>query len=64
LQFRWAVRYRLGTAVVTAALAVLAFSQGSQGWHVVGAVLTGIAIADVIVVIAAVWSRRRHRSEL
>jgi CHASE1-domain containing sensor protein len=58
------VTYRLSRVVVLAALAVLAFSQGSQGWNIVGAVLTGIAIADVIVLIAAAWFRRRHRSEL
>jgi CHASE1-domain containing sensor protein len=50
--------------VVLGVLAVLAFSQGSQGWTIVGSVLTGIAIADVIVLIAAAWFRRRHRSEL
>jgi hypothetical protein len=53
----------LGTVVVAGALAILAFSQGTQWWNVVGAVLTGIAIADVIIVIAATWFRLRHRSE-
>ena len=48
LRFSWAVTYRLGTLVGAAALAVLAFSQGSQWWDIVGAVLTGSAIADVI----------------
>jgi len=62
LRFSWAVTYRLGTAVVAGALAALAFSQSSQGWHIVGAVVTGIAIADAIVVITAVWFRRRDRS--
>jgi hypothetical protein len=63
LRFSTAVAYRLSTAVIAGALAVLAFTRGSRWWHIVGAVLTGIAIADVIVVIAAVWLRRRHRSE-
>jgi hypothetical protein len=44
-------------------LAVLAFSRGTRWWNVIGAVLTGIAIADVIIVTAAAWFRRRHRSE-
>ena len=64
LRFSWAVTYRLGTLVGAAALAVLAFSQGSQWWDIVGAVLTGSAIADVILLIAAAWYRWRHRSEL
>ena|SRR6516164_8822417 len=63
LRFSRAVTYRLGTVVVAGALAILAFSQGTQWWNVVGAVLTGIAIADVIIVIAATWFRLRHRSE-
>jgi len=57
------VTYRLSTAVAAGALALLAFSQGSQWWTIVGAVLTGSAIADVILLIAAAWYRRRHRSE-
>jgi hypothetical protein len=64
LRFSWAVTYRLGTVVGAGALAVVAFSQGSQGWDIVGAVLTGSAIADVILLIAAAWFRWRHRSEL
>jgi hypothetical protein len=64
LRFSRAVTYRLSTAVVAAALAVLAFARESQWWHIAGAVLTGIAIADVIVVSAALWFRRRQRSEL
>ena len=56
--------YRLGTVVGAGALAVLAFSQGSQRWDIVGAVLTGSAIADVILLMAAAWFRWRHRSEL
>jgi hypothetical protein len=64
LRYSSAVTYRLSTAAVAGALAVLAFSQGSRWWHVVGAVLTGVAIADVIVVILAVWFHRRDRSEL
>jgi hypothetical protein len=54
------VTYRLSTAIGAGALAVLAFTRESQWWHIVGAVLTGIAIADMIVVIAAVWLRRRN----
>jgi hypothetical protein len=64
LRFSWAVTYKLGTIVGAGALAVLAFSQGSQWWAVVGAVLTGSAIADVILLTAAALFRRRHRSEL
>jgi len=64
LRFSWAVTYKLGTVVGAGALAVLAFSQGSQWWDVVGAVLTGSAIADVILLTAAALFRWRHRSEL
>jgi membrane protein YdbS with pleckstrin-like domain len=64
LRFSWAVTYKLGTVVGAVALAVLAFSQGSKWWDIVGAVLTGSAIADVLLLIAAAWFRWRHRSEL
>ena len=64
LRFSWAVTYKLGTVVGAGALAVLAFSQGNQSWDIVGAVLTGSAIADVILLIAVAWFRWRHRSEL
>lgn len=64
LRFSRAVTYRLCTIIVASALAVGAFSQGSQLWTIVGAVLAGIAITDVIIVGTAVWFRRRHRSEL
>jgi hypothetical protein len=64
LGFSRAVTYKLGTVVGAAALAALAFSQGSQWWDIVGAVLTGNAIADVILLITAAWFHRRHRMEL
>jgi len=64
MRFSWALTYRLGTLVGAGALAALAFSQQSQGWDIVGAVLTGSAIADVILLIAVAWFRWRHRSEL
>ena len=56
--------YKLGTVVGAAALAVLAFSQGSQWWDIVGAVLTGNAIVDVILLIVAAWLHWRHRTDL
>jgi hypothetical protein len=64
VRFSWVVAYRLGTLVGAVALAVFAFSRGSQAWNIVGAVLTGSAIADVILLIAVAWFRWRHRSEL
>ena len=64
LRFSWAMTYRMSTVVGAGVLALLAFSQGSQWWDLVGAVLTGSAIADVILLIAAAWFRWRHRSEL
>jgi len=54
------------TLVATGALAALAFGQG---WTIVGAVLVGAALADVIVLIAVArfrWNRRpggRHHDE-
>jgi hypothetical protein len=50
------------TVVGAGALAALAFSQGSQGWDIVGAVLVGSAIADVILLIVVAWFRWRHRA--
>ena len=41
LRFSWAVSYRATTMVANGVLAVLAFSQGTQGWEFVGAVLAG-----------------------
>ena len=64
LRFSWALTYRLATVVGASGLAVVAFSQGSQLWDIVGAVLIGSAIADVILLIAVTWFRWRHRSEL
>jgi len=50
------------TVVGAGALAALAFSQGSQGWDIVGAVLVGSAIADVILLMVVAWFRWRHRA--
>ena len=62
MRFSWAVTYRMTTVVGAAGLAAIAFSQGSQGWDVVGAVLTGSAIADVILLIVVAWFNWRHRA--
>jgi hypothetical protein len=56
------VTYRVTTVLGAAALAALAFSQGSQGWDIVGAVLVGSAIADVIILIVVALFRRRQRA--
>jgi hypothetical protein len=40
----------------------LAFSQRSQGWDIVGAVLTGSAIADVILLVVVAWFNGRRRA--
>jgi len=50
------------TVVGAGALAALAFSQRSQGWDIVGAVLLGSAIADLILLIVVAWFRWRHRA--
>jgi hypothetical protein len=69
LRFSWAVTYRVTTLVGAGALAALAFSQGSQAWDIVGAVLAGSAIADVLLLVAVArfrWNRRpggRHNDE-
>ena len=62
LRFSWALTYRVTTVVGAGALAALAFSQRSQGWDIVGAVLVGSAIADVILLIVVAWFRWRHRA--
>ena len=62
MRFSWAVTYRMTTVVGAGALAALAFSQGSQGWDIVGAVLVGSAIADVILLVVVARFRRRHRA--
>jgi hypothetical protein len=55
--------YRATTLVANAVLAVLAFSQGTQGWDIVGAVLAGFAIGDLMMITIAAWFRWRHRDE-
>ena len=61
MRFSWAVAYRVATVVGAGALAALAFSQGGQGWDIVGAVLAGSAIADVILLVAVAWFRWNRR---
>ena len=63
LRFSTAASYRATTVVVNAVLAAVAFSQGTQGWDIVGAVLAGFAIADVMILAIASWFRWRHRDE-
>jgi hypothetical protein len=63
VRFSWAVTYRLVTLVGAAVCAVLAFSQGTQGWDIVGAVLTAYAIVDAMLLVAVAWFRWRHRGE-
>jgi hypothetical protein len=58
MRFSWAVSYRAATVVGAGVLAALAFGQG---WEIVGAVLTGSAIADVILLAVVArfrWNRR------
>jgi hypothetical protein len=55
--------YRATTLVANTVLAVVAFSQGTQGWEIVGAVLVGFAIGDLIMITTAAWFRRRHRDD-
>lgn len=62
MRFSFALTYRVTTVIGAGALAALAFSQGSQGWDIVGAVLTGSAIADVILLIVVARFRWRHRT--
>jgi len=65
VQFPWApVTYRATTLVATSALAVLAFSRETQGWDIVGAVLTAFAIVDALLLIVVAWFHWRHRGEL
>ena len=62
LRFSRAMAYRVTTVFAAGALAALAFSRRSQGWDIVGAVLVGSAIADVILLIVVAWFRWRHRA--
>jgi hypothetical protein len=57
------VIYRLTTLVGAAVLAVLAFSRRTQGWDIVGAVLTAYAIVDAMLLIVVARFRWRHRGE-
>jgi hypothetical protein len=50
----------VATVVGAAALAALAFSQRTQGWDIVGAVLAGSAIVDMILLIVVAWFNWRH----
>ncbi|HEX5094521.1 MAG TPA: hypothetical protein VFX21_00845 [Acidimicrobiia bacterium] len=56
-----AVTHRVLSAVLTAALSALAFAQGTEGWAIVGAVLLGAAIVDVILLVVVAWFRWRHQ---
>jgi hypothetical protein len=58
-----AVTHRVLSAVFTGALAALAFSQGSEGWAIVGAVLLGAAIVDVVLLVVVAWFRWRHQDD-
>jgi hypothetical protein len=58
LRFSWAVTHRVASVVGAAVLAALAFAQG---WEIVGAVLVGSAIADVILLGIVARFRRRRR---
>ena len=62
MRLSWAVTYRVITVVGAGALAALAFSQESQGWDIVGAVLTASAIVDVILLIVVARFRWRRRT--
>ena len=61
---RWAIAYRITTMLLTAALAAVAFTQHTQLWDIVGAVLVAYAIVDVLLLITVAWFRWRHRDEL
>jgi hypothetical protein len=63
VRFSVAVSYRVMTILAHAVLAALAFSQGSQGWDIVGAVLAGFAIGDLMMITIAALFRSRHRDE-
>ena len=63
MRFSWALTYRVTTLVAASALAALAFSQRSEGWDIVGAVLVGSAIADVILLVVVAWFRWRPRTD-
>ena len=63
MRFSTAMSYRATTLVANAVLAALAFSQGTQVWDIVGAVLAAFAIGDLIMITIAAWFRWRHRDE-
>ena len=63
MRFSWAMTYRMTTLLAAGALAALAFSQRSEVWDIVGAVLVGSAIADLILLVVVTWFRWRHRSD-
>lgn len=63
MRFSRAIAFRATTLVANAVLAVLAFSQGTQVWDIVGAVLAAFAIGDLMQITIATWFRWRHRKE-
>ena len=63
MRYSTAMSYRATTLVANAVLAVLAFSQGTQVWDIVGAVLAAFAIGDLIVITIAALFRWRRRGE-
>ena len=63
MRFSWAVTYRVVTMVGSAALAAYAFTRHTPGWDIVGAVLVGFAIVDVLLLTVVAWFRWRHRGD-
>lgn len=57
MRFSWAVTHRVASVVAAGVLAALAFAQG---WEIVGAVLAGSAIADLILLAIVARFRWRH----
>jgi len=63
MKFSWAVTHRVTTMVGSAALAVFAFSRHTQGWDIVGAVLTAFVIVDALLLVAVACFRWLHRDD-
>jgi len=60
---RWGVAYRTATMLGAALLAALAFTRHTLLWDVVGAVLVGLAIVDLILLAVVAWFQWRHRGD-
>lgn len=63
MRARWGVAYRTATMLGAGLLAAVAFAQHTPVGDVVGAVLVGLAIVDLVLLVVVAWFQWRHRHD-